>query len=185
MADFNKAYELTKKEEGGYANIQGDNGGETMWGIARNFWGEDKRLKQFWHELDWYKQAVIHLKGQAVFSSRVNDLCNGNTAMVSEAKSFYRQEFWNKISGEFIKSQKVANNLFDFFVNAGKNAIKCCQRELEIDADGVFGPKSLEVLNNAGEEFNAKLYEARCNYYKSLKKPKFEKAWLNRAKRFE
>ena len=185
MANFNESYELTKKEEGGYANIKGDNGGETMWGIARNFWGEDSRLKQFWKELDWYKQGLMHLQGQAVFNTRLNELCNGNTVMISEAKGFYRQEFWNKMNGEFVKSQKVANNLFDFFVNAGKNAIKTCQRELGVTADGIFGPKTLEALNNAGNDFNDKLTEARINYYKSLKKPQFEKGWLARANRFK
>lgn len=185
MANFNISYELTKKEEGGYANLKGDNGGETMWGIARNFWGEDKRLKQFWRELDWYKQGMINIKGSAEYYKRLNDLCSGNTVMISEAKGFYRDEFWNKMKGEWIKSQKVANNLFDFFVNAGKNAIKVAQRQLGVDADGIFGDKTLEAINNAGEAFNSQLSLARENYYKSLKKPQFEKGWLARANRFK
>lgn len=185
MANFNKAYELTKIEEGGYADIPGDNGGETMWGIARNFWGNDKRLRGFWRELDFYKQGMINFKGSPEYYKRINDLCNGNTEMISCSKAFYREEFWNKIQGEWIKSQKVANNLFDFFVNAGKNAIKVAQKELGVDADGIFGPKSLEAINNAGEEFNEKFSLARENYYKSLKKAKFEKGWLARANRFK
>lgn len=185
MANFNISYELTKKEEGGYANIQGDNGGETMWGIARNFWGEDKRLRQFWKELDFYKDGMSDYKGTPKYYERLNDLSNGNTLMVKISKDFYREEFWHKMKGEFIKSQKVANNLFDFFVNAGKNAIKVAQRELGVTADGIFGPKSLEAINNADNNFNDKLYQARVNYYKSLKKSKFEKFWLLRAEKFK
>lgn len=183
MAIFREAYELTCREEGGYANIQGDNGGETMWGIARNFWGGDKRLRQFWRELDWYKQGLEHLKGQGEYTGRLNALCAGNTSMISEAMGFYREEFWMKMKGEWIKDQKVANQIYDFFVNAGKNAIKVLQRELGVDADGIFGEKTLEAVNNA-ENLNARLLEKRIAYYKSLNKPKFEKGWLLRANRF-
>lgn len=185
MANFNKAYELTKKEEGGYAFIPGDRGGETMWGIARNFWGEDSRLKQFWRELDWYKQGMINIKGSTEYFKRINDLCGNNTVMISEAKGFYRDEFWNKMKGEWITSQKVANNLFDFFVNAGKNAIKVAQRQLGVADDGIFGDKTLEAINKEGDEFNDNLTQARIDYYKSLKKPQFEKGWLARANRFK
>ena len=37
MAEFETAYYLTNKIEGGYANDQDDKGGETYRGIARNF----------------------------------------------------------------------------------------------------------------------------------------------------
>lgn len=185
MANFNISYKLTKKEEGGYANIKGDNGGETMWGIARNFWGEDKRLRQFWEELDWYKQGMVNYKGSAEYYKRINDLCGNNTIMVKEAESFYKEEFWDKMKGEKIKSQKVANNLFDFFVNAGKNAIKVVQRQLGVEADGIVGDNTLKAINIAGEDFNLQLSLARVDYYKSLKKPQFEKGWLNRANRFK
>lgn len=185
MANFNISYELTKKEEGGYANIKGDNGGETMWGIARNFWGEDKRLKEFWKELDWYKQGMIDYKGSAEYYKRINNLCSNNIIMVNKAKDFYKEEFWNKMKGEMIKSQKVANNLFDFFVNAGNNAIKVAQRQLGVEADGIVGDKTLKAINDAGENFNSRLSLAREHYYKSLKRPQFEKGWLVRANRFK
>ncbi len=38
MADFDIAYRLTMKHEGGYANNKADRGGETYRGIARKFW---------------------------------------------------------------------------------------------------------------------------------------------------
>ena len=38
MAIFKKAYEPVRQWEGGWCNVEGDRGGETYAGIARNFW---------------------------------------------------------------------------------------------------------------------------------------------------
>lgn len=193
MAYFNDAHALTAAEEGGYAKIEGDNGGETMWGIARNFWGEDKRLREFWRELDFYKNGLKdlrHAASKSAYYAELNALCNGNTIMQAAAKAFYRAEFWDKIKGDDIVSQKVANQFFDWYVNAGKNAIKRVQRVLGVADDGIFGAKSLAALNarimaSGGEtELNTAIYMARRAYYEGLNKPKFLKGWLARASRF-
>lgn len=38
MAIFEKAYDPVRQWEGGWCNVEGDRGGETYAGIARNFW---------------------------------------------------------------------------------------------------------------------------------------------------
>lgn len=183
MANFIQAYMKTKEMEGGYANLKGDRGGETIWGIARNFHEDNKYLRDFWKELDIYKNSLSNLEGK-VFTNQLNALCNGNAIMQNCAKEFYTKEFWYKIKGDFITEQKVAENLFDFYVNAGKNAIKAIQRIVGVADDGIFGAKTLEAVQNYNGNLNEALVNARIKYYKSLNKPDFEKGWINRAEKF-
>ena len=183
MASFEEAYKLTKKWEGGYANLTGDTGGETMWGIARNFWGDKYDLKEFWKSLDTYRDIAFAQtnKSKSEIIDTINKLCEGNTQMVEICKKFYKKTFWDKLCGDKIKNQKVANNLFDFNVNAGRNGTKVFQKAVGVTADGIVGPATIAALNTAN---NDELVEARIRYYKSLRKPQFEKGWINRAEDF-
>ena len=182
MANFNEAYEKTKKWEGGYANLQGDNGGETMWGIARNFWKDEVSLKEFWKSLDIYRDlAFAQNKSKSERVADLNKLCSGNSQMVEACKKFYKKHFWDNIQGDKITNQKIANNFFDFNVNAGKNAIRVFQKEVGVTADCVVGNATIEALDKAD---NDKLVDARIRYYKSLNKPQFENGWLKRAEDF-
>lgn len=183
MADFIKAYMKTKEMEGGYANLKGDRGGETIWGIARNFHENNRYLRDLWRELDNYKNSISNLEGK-VFVNQLNALCNGNSQMQESAQEFYKKEFWYKVKGDFITEQKVAENAFDFFVNAGKNAIKTIQRVVGVNDDGIFGNKTLEAVNGYNGNLNEALVNARIKYYKGLNKPDFEKGWINRAEKF-
>src|SRR5690606_20839704 len=90
-----------------------------------------------------------------------------------------------------INSQKVANILFDWFVNSGSVGIKFIQRVLGIAVDGVIGNQTINAINSA----NAKtlydlIYTERERYYRDLvvRKPelkKFLKGWLNRIYAFK
>jgi lysozyme family protein len=131
MADFLKAYKITNKFEGGWNHIKGDRGGETYCGIARNFfpkwkgWEIVDSKKPLKHE-DIIKDDVLH------------DLVH----------SFYKNEFWDKIKGDSIVSQLKANQLYDMAVNAGvSNAIKLCQKTLDITESGKMDKITLEKLN--------------------------------------
>lgn len=186
MAYFDDAYKLTKEYEGGYANLKGDNGGETMWGIARNYWGDDKDLRQFWRELDFYKSGLQNLMHTPKdYTSRLNALCAGNTAMVSACKAFYRREFWDKARLGDIHSQKIANLVYDWFVNSGKSAIKRIQRCAGVADDGIIGNATISAINSANEaDFINRVCDSRIEFYKGLNKPQFERGWVARAEKF-
>jgi lysozyme family protein len=82
------------------------------------------------------------------------------------ALRFYREEFWNKMRGDDIEDQKVANEIFDTAVNCGKSTFRFVQecynrltedRRTEPDAfalfpeiavDGIIGPITLDAINN-------------------------------------
>lgn len=99
MAEFKPAFELSKHNEGGYVNDPLDAGGETYRGISRVY------------EPNWNGWAVIdslkQQKGGTIpkfFTSEALD---------NLAAPFYKQKYWNGIAGDTIKTQLVANQLYD------------------------------------------------------------------------
>lgn len=162
MANFDPCFERMILNEGGYKlhNVQGDRGGMTYAGIARNMnpnW-------QGWYYIDRNEIPP--------------------TALV---RGFYKAEFWDKISGDQIESQDVARMIFDFGVNAGwKTAVKLAQLTVGVQPDGVLGPKSLEALNACNPEVFvlqyslAKIVRYRDIVTKDRTQLKFLLGWINR-----
>jgi lysozyme family protein len=105
-----------------------------------------------------------------------------------DAKRIYKKDYWNQIRGDDISSQKIAESLFDFAVNAGvKTSVRLAQIALDVDqADGIMGKMTIDIINNEKEDdflrdFSlAKIarYAAICNKDKS--QSKFLLGWINR-----
>ena len=163
MADFEPCYRAAIRREGGYKlhTVEGDRGGMTYAGIARNFWSE------------WEGWAYID---------------QGEIPPTKFVRAFYRSNFWEKVKGDDIQNQSTASTLFDFAINAGnRTAIKLAQTAVGCEPDGVIGPRSLAALNEAdGEAFAAayalvkiKRYAEICNNDRS--QTKFLLGWVNRA----
>lgn len=104
------------------------------------------------------------------------------------AKDIYKEFYWDRVKGDLIESQEIAESIFDFGVNAGiRTSSKMAQLVLDIEADGVIGPKTVEVLN----EFNKDLFLstfvlakiARYTYLceKHPKNRKYFFGWVRRA----
>src|SRR5436190_14224621 len=107
MANFEGAYGLIAANEGGYSNNPSDAGGETYRGIARNY----HPAWPGWKIIDAYKNTFkdgIMPKGK-VFSS--------NSALEEYVKLLYKTEFWDKMYGDQVLDQQVANLLFDTKIN--------------------------------------------------------------------
>jgi lysozyme family protein len=123
MADFEIAFSRTMKAEGGYklTNHPKDTGGMTYAGIARKF-----------HQ-NW---------GGWLFIDR------NETPPTDLVRGFYREQFWEVVRGDSIIAQDIANNIYDFAVNTGtKPAMKMAQVVAGVEADGVFGAKTLMAIN--------------------------------------
>lgn len=167
MADFSRAQPYILKGEGGYVDDPHDSGGETYRGITRkNFpnWNG-------WDTVDAYKP----LNRGEIINSHILD---------SSVNEFYKVHFWDNMRGDGIDSQKVANYLYDWYVNAGRNAIKELQRVLKVEVDGICGPGTLKAINAADDTLLMRLHNARVDFYERIatgKNAKFLKGWLNRA----
>lgn len=138
MADFEIAYRRTLKFEGGekMTDDPNDPGKKTKYGISQRWWP------------DYWKDA------------------NGDYLEPEEfvAVDFYNVEFWDKMRGDEIDDQLVANEIFDTAVNCGystwhfvQEAYNCLSEyerikyseggvdELEID--GRIGPVTVKTIN--------------------------------------
>jgi lysozyme family protein len=155
MANFETAYNNTVvKNEGGYRNVSWD--AETYRGINRNVWPM------------WAGWPLIDSRKPIAHNTVFNDL-------EPLVKSFYLQNFWSKIYGPYIKSQPIANIVFDYYVQSGPYAIEKVQQAVNtvqakpIAVDGVLGNDTLSALNNNPEyKVNNALLETRRAHYQSL-----------------
>lgn len=140
MAEFKKILEETLLNEGGFSNDPNDNGGMTLFGIARNKnpqWAGWREVDQIIKSNGWNSKNDDHWSLIAKACKRIEGV-----------EAFYRINFWNKMKGEYIFANSIAQTIFDYGVNTGmKTAVKNVQRTLKIVDDGDFGPKTLEALN--------------------------------------
>lgn len=105
------------------------------------------------------------------------------------ARDIYKRDFWNRIRGDDIRSQLVAENIFDTGVNMGvRTGSRLAQLALGIaPADGVIGNHTLEKLNAVEEStflanytlVKVARYAHLCNRDRSQQR--FLLGWINRA----
>jgi len=164
MADFNPAFEKVIQDEGGYqlTDIPGDRGGLTYAGIARN------------PNPDWAGWQHIDRKD-----------FGAATPLVRE---FYKTHFWDRVRGDEIKDQAIAETIFNFGVNTGVGvAIKLAQLIVGVTPDGALGPKTVERLNICtAEKFLPAYALAKIQRYvnicmKDRSQSKFLLGWIRRS----
>lgn len=165
MADFDKAFDFMIANEGGYKlhQVQGDWGGMTYAGIARNF----HPAWPGWRFIDAGDLQALQL-------SRL-------------VREFYRVQFWDALRCDEMAHQVTAESIFDFAVNAGTGvAAKLAQLVVGVVPDGRIGPATLDALNRLIPEAfrerytiaKVKRYADICNRDRS--QVKFLLGWLNR-----
>lgn len=134
MADFNKAFERTMKAEGGYVNDPDDPGGETYMGIARS------------RNSKWAGWALVDLlKQKGGFPNSLDS----DDELQQKVKDLYEFNYWDKVKGDEIVDQDIAESIFDFAVNAGvRTSSRLAQLASGATPDGVIGEKSVAAINN-------------------------------------
>ncbi|SRR6266576_3755227 len=146
MARFDDLLSIVLGNEGvglahnpsGLANIPGDPGGATNWGISQRAW------EQLYHKLPY-----------AGFPSSVRDLIK------DQAKVVYQNEYYILVHGDMLPVG-VALVLFDSAVNQGVGtAIRILQRALGVVDDGIWGSKTEGALRLACRDV-PKLIEDVC-----------------------
>ncbi len=173
MANFEQAFLNVLKNEGGYGNDPDDPGGETYKGIARKM----NSKWDGWVFVDMAKQKP-NFPANLEADSHLQELI----------KEFYRNLYWDKIKGDDLQQQLVAESIFDFGVNAGiPTSAKLAQLVVDATPDGVFGDKTVAKING----YNAELFLASftlakiARYVNIVKKQptskKFFYGWVRRA----
>jgi lysozyme family protein len=133
MADFNAAFVLTMRAEGGYVRDPQDPGGETYKGVAR-------RMNSKWD--GWF--LIDAMKKERDFPANLE----GYAALQEKIRAFYEANYWDRIRGDEIQNQDIAESIFDFAVNAGPVAsAKLAQMTVGTEPDGVVGPVTVAKIN--------------------------------------
>ena len=162
MADPTKIIDHIIEIEGGMklVHIKGDRGGQTFAGISR--------------------RAHPNWRGWPIIDS-------GGRLSRNIVESFYRQNYWDRISGDDIHSQDVAEMLMSSAVLSGRRrAVKMAQMVVETKPDGAMGPKTMGAINQMGQDlFEARFSLMRINRYRRIvnndrSQGKFLLGWMNR-----
>ena len=134
MADFIPGFIKTINAEGGYVHDPDDPGGETYKGVARS------------RNPGWSGWANIdQLKTKSNFPQNLET----DPDLQEKVKALYKANYWDKIQGDKIVDQDIAESIYDFAVNAGpKASAQLAQLAARTTADGIIGPKSIERINS-------------------------------------
>jgi lysozyme family protein len=148
-------------EGSAYADIPGDKGGPTKYGVTL--------------------RALEEFRGQPVTAAEVEALTE------NEARKFYQFEYIEKPGFDYIVNQQVRALVADCGVNHGvRNAIILLQRAAGVKDDGDFGPVTLEAVNHAdGRALYLRLCAARARFYGKIvthdpTQAKFDAGWMDR-----
>ena len=157
--DFKECLALVLKSEGGFVNHPSDPGGMTNLGVTKRVWEEYTG-----HEAD--EKVMRSLTPEKV-------------------APLYEQRYWRPTYCEVLP-RGLDLLVFSMGINAGPGrSVKLLQSCIGCVADGVIGPRTMELIKSADVTDLIQRYsEARRNYYRSLKTfDVFGKGWLARVDR--
>lgn len=173
MANFQTYLPLLHKVEGGYQKLSNDPGNYNSLNqlVGTNF-GIAAPTYELWLKRPPTEQDMRFMKKDT-------------------AITIFKLWYWDKLKGDNIKNQSVAELIIDHGINAGVGrAAKLIQSVLnnsfnyKLSIDGVTGNQTLTALNAVNQEvFHKAFKQARINYYASLGSS-FYNAWINRLKKF-
>lgn len=165
MADFAKYAPKLLQIEGGFVNHPEDKGGITNCGITletfRSYLGQDKTVK---------------------------DLQNMNYATW---KKIMKAGYWDKVKGDQIENQSLAEIIADWCVNSGLTGVRKVQEILGCKADGIVGPITLSLINSSdAKQLHERIWNARHQFFVNIVKRSpnqkvFMNGWMNRLNRFK
>lgn len=127
MADLALAFKRLLSIEGGWANVVGDAGGVTKYGIT--------------------------IPELSAFLDRPATAGDIEGLTEDMAQSFYKEIFWDRIHLDLVQDQPSAYAIFDQAVNRGPvPAVRDAQQVLQrlgapVVADGVLGPTTAHAIN--------------------------------------
>ncbi len=174
MASFEIAYQVVKRNEGGYQNFANDPG---------NFNSRGEQVGTNWG---------INAKVYEEHIGRPPTVADMRAMTKETAKQIYRNSYWRRIQGDKIEDQQVATILFDGHVNHGFWGIKMIQQVLGVGADGIVGPVTLAAINNAipfdlferYKNRRIEFYHHFANNVRPDMKDTWLRPWLNRMAAF-
>ena len=160
--DFLISLNKSLTHEGLISNNKYDKGGYTYKGIAR-------KMHPAWPGWKIIDNAIVTNSADKLNNPNLNRLVH----------DFYRTEFWNKIQGDLLPTQHIADELFDSSINLGvpvaseflQKTINLLNRNAhlypDIAVDGIIGSQTLSALNKCISANREKLVFNLLNFYQA------------------
>lgn len=166
MADFEKFAPLLLDSEGGFVDDPDDRGGATNRGIT---------LETFegWCRKHGYPRPT---------ADRLKAMSVETWAQIT------KELFWDKVGGDDIINQRVANLICDWAFNSGVGIITRVQVLVGVKADGIVGRETLRAINAEDpDRLASDLKKLREAFYHTIARRgnnrKYLRGWLNRLDR--
>jgi len=156
MSNWDDAFKLMLKSEGGFVNHPQDPGGMTNLGVTKSTWE------------NWI--------------GRQSDEAEMRNLTPAKVEPLYKKKYWDAVRADELPNG-IAYLVFDFAVNAGVGrSIKTLQTAVGVASDGWFGPATMAAVEALDpHELIERFSKAKEDFYRSL--PTFEvfgKGWINR-----
>ncbi len=165
MASYKYHVDFLLRWEGGYVDDPKDKGGATNMGVTLATW------KKIGYDID----------GDGIITK--NDI----RKLTRCDFEYVVRHYWNRINGNKIQNQNVANIIFDWFWHSGNVAIKKVQQILGVRADGIIGKITLRAINDYRDQQGLfyKIRDRRLLFIDRIIKnnpsqKKFERGWKRR-----
>jgi len=173
MANFAQIIEQIIKSEGGYQNMPTDTGNYSCGELAGTKYGI----------------SAIGLEaylGRCILASDVLALTK------DDAKTIYRNNYWDKIRGDEIESYSVAYIIMDHYIMNPTTATKLVENVLKkfginTNVNNQFSQAVISDINKCeAKDFFLAYKEERRLAFEKLRssKPEFMDGWLNRLNKF-
>lgn len=163
MASFEKYAPVLWDLEGGFVDDPDDRGGATNRGIT---------LKTYegWCRRHGYPRPTVQ---------RLKDLDSETWKRIA------KELFWDKVGGDDIRDQRVANLIADWAFNSGAGIITRVQALVGVRADGIVGRETVRAINSEDPaRLAADLKRLRTSFYHTLARRgnnrKYLRGWLAR-----
>jgi lysozyme family protein len=155
MPGFDNAFAQTVGNEGGYANLPNDPGGETMWGITA---------------------AVARANG---YQGAMRDM------PIYVAKAIYKARYWSPLRCDDLNPSVADDLFDIAVNHGVDTAAKCLQSVVGVKVDGNIGPVTIAAANaKSADKVVMGLISLRITRYTLDKNwSAFGKGWANRAAR--
>lgn len=143
MASFEKAIQNTFKAEGGFQNDPHDSANYVKGVLIGTNRG-------------------ISASGYYDYFKKIPTIEQMKSLSVEDAKRIFKGNYWDKIGGDFIKNQSVAELMFQFVIGSGSSQIS----DLKDIANTVYGKEYLK-------ENDLPFIKSECDFINSLEQSKY------------
>lgn len=175
MASFDPIFNLTLNHEGGFQKLANDSANY----VKGKLIGTNRGISAIGY-YDFYKKIPTEL-----------DMRN---LKVEQAKAIYKKNYWDKINGDKIKNQSVAELMFQFIIGSGASQLSDLKdianviagKKIIASIDKTFTDAEIAIINSLPSDkyWNAlKLWRHAFFIRLTTVKPKlkqFLKGWQNR-----